>query len=376
MLKTAYRRIRRFMPAFSVWGILLALVCGLLHLGFFVSEPFADGFNRSVSAWFRAILAHLTGWIPFSLAETLLLFLPVIFAALLILCLRGAAKSWRRALYSIFGILSILLLIYSMFVLVFAAGYQASPLENKLGIPTAEVSAEELAQTAWILLEETESVLDEIPFRHNGASVMTDSVDELSRKLMCAYDRACEKYAFIQKLHSRVKPITLSEPMTYTHISGVYTMFTGEANINVNYPDYVIPYTAAHELAHQRGIARENEANFVAFLICMESEDPYIRYSGALNMYEYVASALYSASPELYSQVLGSADLRIRYEMISYSRFFDRYRENVVAEVSEAVNNTYLTIQGTEGTRSYGMVVDLAVAYLLYGDAAAPAFSE
>jgi len=156
--------------------------------------------------------------------------------------------------------------------------------------------------------------------------------------------------------------------MTYTHISGVYTMFTGEANINVNYPDYVIPYTAAHELAHQRGIARENEANFVAFLVCLESEDPYIRYSGYLNMYEYVASALYSASPAYYSQVLASLDMRVRYEMIAYSEFFDRYRENVVAEVSEAVNNSYLVIQGTEGTKSYGMVVDLAVAYLLDGD--------
>ena len=81
-----------------------------------------------------------------------------------------------------------------------------------------------------------------------------------------------------------------------------------------------------------------------------------------------MASALYSASPDLYSQVLSTVDLRVRYEMISYSRFFDRYRENVVADVSEAVNNTYLTIQGTEGTRSYGMVVDLAVAYLLYGN--------
>lgn len=368
MLKTAYRRIQRYMPAFSMWGMLLAVLCALLHLGFVLSASFADAFNESVSAVVRAFLAHLTGWIPFSLAETLIMFIPVIFVCVLVLCLRGAAKNWRRALYCVWGLLSVLALIYSMFVLAFAAGYQAAPLDEKMGFPTEEVSAEELAQTALLLLSEMDQTLEDITFRQNDASVMMYSVDELSRKLMDAYGRVCEKFPFIQKLTSRVKPITLSEPMTYTHISGVYTMFTGEANINVNYPDYVIPYTAAHELAHQRGIARENEANFVAFLVCMESEDPYIRYSGALNMYEYVASALYSASPQLYSQVLATVDLRARYEMISYSRFFDRYRENVAADVSEAVNNTYLTIQGTEGTRSYGMVVDLAVAYLLYGN--------
>ena len=49
--------------------------------------------------------------------------------------------------------------------------------------------------------------------------------------------------------------------------------------------------------------------------------------------------------------------------MAAYSKFFDKYRENVIEEVSETVNDTFLTINGTEGTRSYGMVVDLAVAY-------------
>ena len=153
--------------------------------------------------------------------------------------------------------------------------------------------------------------------------------------------------------------------MTYTHISGVYTMFTGEANLNVNYPDYVLPYTAAHELAHQRGIAREDEANFVAFLVCMASDDPYIRYSGYLNMYEYVSSALYSASRDYYSQIQQVLDPRIYYELRAYSLFFDKYRDTVVSEISESVNNAYLVIQGTEGTKSYGMVVDLAVVYLL-----------
>jgi len=246
---------------------------------------------------------------------------------------------------------------------------EAAAVEEAAAEETAveEVSAEELAQTARILAEHVNGELDSITFRFQSHSVMPYDFDTMSGHLMDAYERVCEKYPFIQKLHSRVKPIALSEPMTYTHISGVYTMFTGESNVNVNYPDYVIPYTAAHELAHQRGIARENEANFVAFLVCMEAEDPYIRYSGYVNMYEYVSSALYSASPELYREVLYSLDMRMRYEMIAYNTFFDQYRENKVAEVSEAVNNSYLVIQGTEGTKSYGMVVDLAVAYLTKG---------
>ena len=181
---------------------------------------------------------------------------------------------------------------------------------------------------------------------------------------MQAYDKTSLKYDFIDNFHSRVKPVMLSEPMSYTHITGVYTFFTGEANININFPDYTIPYTAAHELAHQRGIAREDEANFVAFLVCMESDDAYIRYSGALNLYEYVVSALYSADKELYKENYVKQSKAIIAERIAYSEFFEKYRENTVADISEATNNAYLQSQGApQGTRSYGMVVDLAVAY-------------
>ncbi len=128
-------------------------------------------------------------------------------------------------------------------------------------------------------------------------------------------------------------------------------------------PDYTLPFTAAHEFAHQRGISREDEANFVAYLACIESDDPYVRYSGYLNLYEYVASALYSADHDAYFEVSGKLPAEVRAEMSAYNRFFEKYRHNVAATVSGAVNDTYLKSQGTPGEKSYGMVVDLAVAY-------------
>ena len=121
-------------------------------------------------------------------------------------------------------------------------------------------------------------------------------------------------------------------------------------------------------MAHQRGIAREDEANFIAFLVCISSDDPYIRYSGYLEVYEYVASSLYSADKNYYSAVYSSLKTNVRAEMAAYSAFFDKYRENVVADVSEAVNNSYLQIHGTVGSKSYGLVVDLAVAYYRRGE--------
>ena len=151
--------------------------------------------------------------------------------------------------------------------------------------------------------------------------------------------------------------------MSYTHITGVYTFFTGEANINVAFPDYTVPFTAAHELSHQRGVARENEANFMAFLVCIRSEDAYIRYCAYLNLYEYVLSALAGADSQMYAKAYAKAPECVKGEMAAYSEFYQKYKESTVSEISGAVNNTFLIIQGTEGTKSYGMVVDLAVAY-------------
>ena len=368
MLKTLYRRTCRFVPAASIWFFLLAVLAAAVQGMAAVSTPFADFFNGTVAAFFRALLARITNPIPFSLAETLIFLVPVSFVLLLIGCIRAARSGWRRAMRCVLGVLSVAALIYVLFVFTFATGYHTASLDEKLHLADEPVSAEQLEKTARILVARAEETLEEITFRRGGVSVMPYDYDELSDKLMDAYARAAEEYPFIQALNSRIKPLSVSPVMTYTHISGVYTMFTGEANLNVNYPDYVIAYTAAHELAHQRGIARENEANFVAFLVCTASEDPYIRYSGYLNMYEYVSSALYSASREKYLTLVQSLDIRIRGEMIAYNQFFAPYRQTVVSEVSDAVNNAYLVLQGTEGTKSYGMVVDLAVAYFAKED--------
>ena len=121
----------------------------------------------------------------------------------------------------------------------------------------------------------------------------------------------------------------------------------------------------AHEMAHQRGIAREDEANFVAFLVCMESDDEYIRYSALTNMLQYMGNALYSADSSLYSKLYGSYyPDNVKAEFRAYSLFFDKYRDSGVSNVVENVNDTFLGSQGqTHGTKSYGLVVELFTSY-------------
>ena len=351
------------LPALAI-GVYIFFAASLILYAIGILSPvFADFFNRYISSAVRACTATLTGWIPFSLAETLLLFLPVLVAALVIYAVQFRCESWRTVFVYVGEICAIVAFLFSLFIWSFGMAYQGTELEHKLQLDRRDVSVEELEETALILLEHVNALADEIDFRASDFSVMPYSLSELNDKLLDAYRKVDDEMPFLQTLDSRIKPVINSELMSHAHITGVYTYFTGEANLNMVFPDYTLPYTAAHELAHQRGIAREDEANFIAFLVCIASDDPYIQYSGYLNMFEYVISALNGVDSARNQAVFAKLDRRAYYEEISYSEFYAKYRHSKVSTVSNAVNDTYLKLQGTPGAQSYGMVVDLAVAY-------------
>jgi hypothetical protein len=348
------------------WSKVLYIIAGVAAVVFaiaVISPAFADFYNRYVGSVVRGVLAHVTGWIPFSLAEGLILLVPVVAVVVIVVANKKYADTWRQVFCFIGMAVSVASIFFSLFAFGFGAGYHGTGLDEKLGVEKREVSAAELRHTAEILAELVNANAEELTFNSKGQAIMPYSYDDMSAKLVLAYAKLCDTYGFIPRLSSRVKPVMLSKPWTYTHIAGVYTYFTGEANINTNFPDYTLPFTAAHEMAHQRGMAREDEANFIAFLVCMQSDDAYIRYSGALNLYEYVANALYMADREAYVELYTALSPHARLEMSAYSEFFSEYVDSVASDVVGAVNDTFLKLQGTEGTASYGFVVDIAVAY-------------
>lgn len=342
----------------------IAAVCGIFYLISILSSKFANFFNRYVAGAIRFVLAKITGILPFSIAECILILSPLILVAVVTYVAKKRCQSWKTTGVAIVNILAVLSLLFSTFCLTLGTGYRTDTLDKKLGIEKSAVSAKDLYNTAAYLSDMANAELDSIRFDEGDFSVMPYGIDEMNNHLIDAYDKFIEKHGIIGNFNSRIKPVMLSKVMSYTHITGVYSFFTGEANINVDFPDYTIPFTAAHELAHQRGIARENEANMIAFLVCIESDDAYIRYSAYVNMYEYVSNALYSADRALYAKAAGNLDYRIRAEHAAYNNFFKQYAHSVSSKVSGAVNDTYLKSQGTEGRVSYGMVVDLTVAYL------------
>ncbi len=348
----------------AIIGYIIAAASALIYLLAMIFPAFANFYTRYIGLAFRFILAKLSGILPFSLAECALILMPLILILIAVYVAKNRCRSWRTTGIAVLNILAVFSIFISSFCLTLGPGYRTDTLDKRLEIKLNDVSADDLYNSAIYLAEMANAERASVHFGDDDFSVMPYGIDEMNDILIADYDTFCEKYDVIDNFRSRLKPVMLSKAMSYTHITGVYSFFTGEANINVDFPDYTIPYTAAHELAHQRGIARENEANMVAFLVCINSSDAYVRYSAYVNMFEYVANALYSASPSMYAKAMAALDYQIRAEQVAYSQFFSQYAHSVTSKVSGAVNDTYLKSQGTEGQVSYGMVVDLTVAYL------------
>lgn len=360
--------MKKKIPIVSIVFLTLWIITMTLYIVSIMNGRFADSINTGFSQVLRRITASISGVFPFSLAELLILsspFLAVFFIVFLIVRIKRDKSEFLRLGVII---ISVIAFVDAMFILTFGIGYHTTPLDKKMDLDSHEVSADDLYETINIVIDEINALSPSFTAYPDLGTVMPYTVEECSTLCTKSFSALGETEQYIDSFACKVKRIAMSEYMTYTHISGFYSFYTGEANINTNYPYFVIPYTVAHEMAHQRGIARENEANFIAYLACIGSDDEYLKYSGYLNMFEYLGEALYSASPELYRTAVSSLSYEARYDLYHFSVFFDKYRENTAADVSETVNNAYLQSQGTvEGTRSYGLVVDLTVAYYKNG---------
>ncbi len=360
--KTAKKQL--FLPlwALVLWGI--ALLSLAIYLIAVISPAFAAFFQRYVAGAVRFLLAAVTSPLPFSLAEILLYLSPLLLVFIGVLAFKKHSGSWRTLARFSLSVLSLFSLFFSLFVFSFGTGYHTESLDKRLGLVKTEVTVQELCETARILVVKTAEASEKVEFGEDGFSVMPYDFEGMTDELLASFATLSDEYDFLQCFKSRPKPVLASKAMSYTHITGVYSYYTGEANVNVYFPDYALAFTAAHEMAHQRGIAREDEANFIAFLVTATASDPYLRYAGYLNMLEYVGNALWAVDREAYREIFGALPEAVKGELRAYAEFFRQFSNSTASKVSNAVNDTYLKVNGEEnGTASYGLVVDLAVAY-------------
>jgi len=160
------------------------------------------------------------------------------------------------------------------------------------------------------------------------------------------------------------KPVRLSGVMSRMQLAGFFFPWTGEANVNRAMPPFQLPHTMAHEKAHQRGIATEDEANFVGFLAAIRSPSALARYSGHLFAQRQLLGELCARDAAACDALLARRHAGVQRDVDDARAFWARF-EGPAAEAQEAFNDAYLQANGVaDGVASYDRSVRLLVVWV------------
>ena len=342
------------------------LVCGAKNNPWMVEQFYSEGLYPILANLF----GRLSGLVPFSVFECLIL-LTIGLSLLLLgmLCFpagrkrfnriaffRVSWKIWVRRLCNLAGLL------FFLFVFLCGLNYYRPQFQEFCGLQVRDSSIQELAALYSELLEEAEQLREQIKEDDWGVMELEGDFFQTAEECQQAFQQLAQSYAVLPALPVKAKPVWNSWLMSMAQITGQFTL-TFEANINRLAPDYTIPATICHELAHTRGFMREDEANFIGYLACLESDSPQIRYSGVMLALVHVNNRLYEADQQLFLQLDQKMSEGIRRDFAYNNAYWAQFDDQVVAKVSEVVNDTYLKANNqTDGTRSYGRMVDLLLA--------------
>lgn len=354
--------------------LLFLIPPAVIAAAFFLLRPYAavmDYAWRRAGAVWRFVLGHLTSYLPISLMETIgtaLALLLVVFLAALVISLlrrRGVGRALRR----IGRLVIVVAYGAAVFIWAYLPGYFAQ--ETYSGALTRrDVSTDELAAAMVYFRDRANATAPEV--KRDAAGVFDESVDDIITLSDLVYSGVTSRLPNLSGSRARPKKMLYSAIMSRTHFTGIYFALTGEAHINDDAPRAFLPFTAAHELAHSRGAAREDEANFVAVAACLTSNVTMYEYSGALAALNYIGSALARDDMEAYTEIASGYGEYVRLDFDASRRYWGEIDEKnarspAVAAFAAAVTETYdgyLRANGQKsGMRSYGECVDLLTVW-------------
>ena len=367
MEKTAHKKNLRRLAPVRLGITLLCLLAVALIYALRVDEGAMLWVYEHVTHPYHLFMSKLCSHFAFSAAELVYAAAILGLAAYLLWCvyrlIRFPEKLWQ--LYR-------LVLTLAMAGAVFWAGlsvmwtpcYYAPGFAEQSGVDDGPLELEELETvTRWFAALASEYA-DEVPRDENGAC--TTDRDSVLDRAAGVFEGAAELYPFLDGEALRPKPIHFSCIMSYLDFTGFFFPMTGEANLNMDSPVFLLPSTSQHEIAHQRGVAMEQECNFVAVLSCLESEYADFRYAGAALAYIYLGNALAGADYEAYTEIYYSLSDTVRADFKAQSAYWDEFRDSAAQKASNTVYDSFLKSNGQElGMQSYGACVNLLVHYYI-----------
>ena len=120
-----------------------------------------------------------------------------------------------------------------------------------------------------------------------------------------------------------------------------------------------------HEIAHQLGYAKENEASFVAFLACKNSGDNNFLYSAYFEMYrDALFECRLTPNKEMTEMISKNIHPRVRWDIRDLRLYLLR-NQNFIEPFMSGAYDSYLKLNNQpKGKATYNEVIAYLVAYM------------
>jgi hypothetical protein len=352
--------------AWLVLSLLTVLIKTFSFFPYAVEKYYSTGLYPLLSRSLR----FLFGWLPFSLGDVLYLLAGIY---LVIKIVRFFSVIFKKRANRIFWwnglrwIVFYSLLIYSVFNILWGLNYNRLGAAYQVRLQLKPYSTEELKTVMEVVVKRLDSSYAQgLQLRNNYGQNKP-----LFQESHQAYQLAKRVYPYLSYANQSVKPSMFSYLGDYLGYLGYYNPFTGEAQVNMTVPIFVLPFTACHEMGHQLGYAKENEANFAGYLSAKSSADAAFRYSVYFELYSYGIRELYGRDSVLAITLNKQKPAQVKKDIIALRAFYARY-ENPVEPYIRKLYGQYLKAnEQPSGMQSYNEVMAFLVAYYKkYGESA------
>jgi hypothetical protein len=355
------RLFARLMKSWS-WVLLIVLTILIKWVSWYpgwVERNYSQGIYPLIAK----VQRFLFGWIPISIGDLFYGFLGLVVIYKTFQLFKTIFRRRFNRGYLTGGLQQIIfffLFMYVFFNLFWGLNYDRRGIAYQLGLDVKPYTVADL-DTLTIAMQSRVNYYAEFV-----TEAQRDSFDQKRRLFNSSYEAfesVEEKYPFLKYRTKSIKPSIFSYLGNYLGFQGYYNPFSGEAQVNTTVPRFLEPFVTTHEIAHQLGFGKENEANFVGYLACRYYPSNAFRYSVYLDMYRYSVGEMMLRDTAKARQFQLKRHPQVAKDVQEFYSFYRKYKNPVNPIVMWGYGQFLKANNQPAGKNSYNEVIAWLIAY-------------